>query len=263
MDMDERRDEHAVRDYYDAWSQRYLESFGDIFQAARAGHDDDLISHVVRAAGITDGMRLLDAGCGVCGPSIRIARLANVTIDAITISPVQAELARKRVQEAGLADRITVHLGDFAELAAIFGADRFDRIIFLETLCHARLIDAVTRGCRDVLRPGGQVYVKDFYRKVYNDKAQRAWCDVVIERVEREFRLRVRDISELIHSMKQAGLEQTFFERLGFDVTFSWAEKFATTNQIDVFAGGSPIDWGDWYEVAYQKPQARSRSRGG
>ena len=254
--MDARRDEHAVRDYYDAWSARYLESFGDIFQAARADRDDDLIAHVVRAAGIADGMRLLDAGCGVCGPSIRIARLADVTIDAITISPVQVELARKRVAEAGLTDRITVHLGDFADLAAIFGPERFDRIIFLETLCHARQLDDVTHGCGEVLRPGGQVYVKDFYRKQYNDKAQRAWCDVVVQRVEEEFRLRVRDISDLIHSMKRAGLGQTLFERLGFDVDFSWAEKFATTNQIDVFAGGQPIDWGDWYEVAYEKPRA-------
>ena len=243
----------AVKDYYDDWNERYIESFGDIFQAARAMRDDDLIAHVVRMAGIQDGMRMLDAGCGICGPSIRIARMVNVSIDAVTISPVQAELARKRVQEAGLADRITVHLGDFADLAAIFGPDRFDRIIFLESLCHARDLDEVTRGCRKVLRPGGQVYVKDFYRKPYADPTQRAWSDVVVKRVEQEFLLSVRDISEVCDALARAGLYRTYCTKLGFDVSFTVSEKFAADNRIDVYVGGQPIDWGDWYDVACHK----------
>ena len=106
--MNAPRHDDAVKDYYDDWNERYIESFGDIFQAARTERVDDLIAHVVRMAGLQDGMRMLDAGCGICGPSIRIARMVNVSIDAVTISPVQADFARKRVQEAGLADRITV-----------------------------------------------------------------------------------------------------------------------------------------------------------
>ena len=251
--MNAPRHDDAVKDYYDDWNDRYINSFGDIFQAARAECDDDLIAHVVRMAGIQDGMRVLDAGCGICGPSIRIARIANVSIDAVTISPVQAELARKRVQDAGLADRITVHLGDFAGLAAIFGPDRFDRIIFLESLCHARRLDEVTRGCRDVLRPGGQVYVKDFYRKPYDDPAQRAWSDVVVGRVEQEFLLSVRDISEVCDSLARAGLYRTYCTKLGFDVSFAVSEKFAADNRIDVYVGGQPINWGDWYDVAFHK----------
>ena len=221
----------AVKDYYDDWNERYIESFGDIFQAARAMRDDDLIAHVVRMAGIQDGMRMLDAGCGICGPSIRIARMVNVSIDAVTISPVQAELARKRVQEAGLADRI----------------------IFLESLCHARCLEEVARGCRDVLRPGGQVYVKDFYRKPYADPTQRAWSDVVVKRVEQEFLLSVRDISEVCDALARAGLYRTYCTKLGFDVSFTVSEKFAADNRIDVYVGGQPIDWGDWYDVAFHK----------
>ena len=247
------RDDNAVKDYYDDWTARYLESFGDIFQAARAERDDDLIEHVVRMAGIEDGMRMLDAGCGVCGPSIRIARIANVAIDAVTISPVQADLARKRVQAAGLSDRITVHAADFSDLATIFGPDRFDRIIFLESLCHARRLDEVAEGCRDVLRHGGLVYVKDFYRKPYGDPALRAWADAVIERVKEEFRLSVRDISEVCGALTRAGLEQDYCTKLGFDVSFAVSERFAETNRIDVYAGGQPIDWGDWYDLAYRK----------
>ena len=245
--------DNAVKDYYDDWTSRYLESFGDIFQAARAVRDDDLIEHVVRMAGIEDGMRMLDAGCGVCGPSIRIARIANVAIDAVTISPVQAELARTRVQAAGLSDRITVHTGDFADLAAIFGTDRFDRIIFLESLCHARRLDEVAKGCRDVLRHGGRVYVKDFYRKPYGDPTQRAWADAVIERVKQEFRLSVRDISEVCDALAGAGLQQDYCTKLGFDVSFAVSERFAAANQINVYAGGQPIDWGDWYDLSYRK----------
>ncbi len=253
VSMNAPRPDDSVKDYYDDWTGRYIESFGDIFQAARARCDDDLIAHVVRMAGMRGGMRVLDAGCGVCGPSIRIARIVDVAIDAVTISPVQAELARERVREAGLSDRITVHLGDFAALPTLFEPDRFDRIFFLESLCHARDLDEVTRGCREVLRPGGQVYVKDFYRKPYEDPQQRAWSEVVMERVEKEFVLSVRDISEVCDALARAGLYRTYCTKLGFDVSFTVSERFAADNRIDVYVGGQPINWGDWYDVAFHK----------
>lgn len=242
-----------VRRYYDEWTGRYLDAFGDVFQAARAERDEDLIDYFIRSAGIKDGMRLLDAGCGVCGPSIKIAKIMNVAIDAVTISPVQAELARKKVQESGLSDRITVHLGDYSDLDTIFGSALFDRIIFLESLCHASRLKEVARGCQVVLRPGGQVYIKDFYRKHQSDPSRRAWADVVIDRVKREFVLSVRDVAEVRNALAGAGLEEISCRPIGYEHTEYFQDKFATANRIDLFKGGSRIDWCEWLELLYEK----------
>ncbi|MBU3665936.1 MAG: methyltransferase domain-containing protein [Chthoniobacterales bacterium] len=248
-----RRRRQSVRQYYDAWTDRYLDSFGDVFQAARAERDEDLIAYFVRMAGIEDGMRVLDAGCGVCGPSIRIAQIADVKIDAVTISPVQADLARQRVRESGLSDKIKVHLGDYSELGAMFGHDCFDRIIFLESLCHAKRLGKVAGECRDVLRKGGQVYVKDFYRKHHSDPARKAWADVVSSRVEREFRCNVREVSAVRAALAEAGLEEVTCRPIGFELSEFFMEKFATTNQINIFEGGERVDWCEWLELSYKK----------
>ena len=245
--------EKVVEAYYDDWTDRYLESFGDVFQAARAKDDDELVAHYVKMAGIEDGMHILDAGCGVCGPSIRIAKMRDVRIDALTISTVQANHARQRVRDAGLDDRITIHQGDFTNLRSIFETERFDRIYFLESLCHGYELDKIAKGALAVLKQQGCLYVKDFYRRPY-EGLKRSWSDVVISRVEKVFCLRVRDIAEVNEAMMEEGFELEQYRKLSFDYNFEMAERFAQTNRIDVFEGGEPIDWGDWYECLFKKP---------
>ena len=60
-----------------------------------------------------------------------IARaLLDVVIDGVTISDVQAKLGRRLVAEAGLADRVRVHLADFHRLP--FPDASFDVALYLE-----------------------------------------------------------------------------------------------------------------------------------
>lgn len=62
-----------------------------------------------------DGLRILDVGCGLAWSSVGLARhFPGATVDAVDLDPVTVDLARRTVSEAGLADRVTVHLGDAA-----------------------------------------------------------------------------------------------------------------------------------------------------
>ncbi|MGI9051972.1 MAG: class I SAM-dependent methyltransferase [Ilumatobacteraceae bacterium] len=70
------------------------------------------------------GVRLLDVGCGWGSMAIHAALHHDVTVVGITISRAQADLARKRVAEAGVADRVGIRLQDYREL----GGERFDAI---------------------------------------------------------------------------------------------------------------------------------------
>jgi len=245
-----------VGEYYDQWTDRYIDSFGDVFQACRPARTEHLIAHIIQSADISPGMRLLDAGCGVCGPSIRIAQAVDVQIDAITISTVQAEIARERVEQAGLSDRITVHQGDFSKLSESFQPDFFDRIVFLESLCHAVSVDQVLVTVHQVLKTDGQVYVKDFFRRHYEDNSQAEWVAIVVGRVEKEFRVRVRDVSDVMNSCTRAGFEQVLEQPVGFESTITEWQQFAIANDLNLYAGGKPIEWSDWIELAYRKPNA-------
>lgn len=115
-------------------------------------------------AGVQPGERVLDLGCGVCGPACDLVRAyEGLTVDAVTLSPVQARMARERVAEAGLSDRITVHEADYHELAFADGA--YDRVLCLESTGYSYDPDRLFAGIFRVLRPGGQLYIKDLYAK--------------------------------------------------------------------------------------------------
>jgi cyclopropane-fatty-acyl-phospholipid synthase len=72
---------------------------------------------ICRKLGLQNGMRLLDVGCGWGGMVIHAARHYGVSAVGVTISGQQADLASKRVAEAGLADRIEIRLQDYRDVS--------------------------------------------------------------------------------------------------------------------------------------------------
>jgi cyclopropane-fatty-acyl-phospholipid synthase len=86
------------------------------------------IDRLLDIAGVGEGTRLLEIGTGWGELSIRAAdRGAQVT--TVTISVEQAELAAKRIHDAGYADRIEVKLQDYREIRG-----QFDAIVSVEMI---------------------------------------------------------------------------------------------------------------------------------
>jgi cyclopropane fatty-acyl-phospholipid synthase-like methyltransferase len=118
--------------------------------------------YLAELAGVAPADRVLDAGCGIGGPAMAIARaLPDVVIDGVTISEVQAKMARRLVAEAGLADRVRVHLADFHYLP--FPDGSFDVALYFEVTGYSPNRAALYRESARVLKPGGTVYVKDLF----------------------------------------------------------------------------------------------------
>ena len=77
-----------------------------------------------------DSLRALDLGCGTGATAVRLAR-SGLQVTLLDSSPAMLDLAQRAAQEAGIAEKITVKLGDAARLADLFPAESFDVI-----LCH-------------------------------------------------------------------------------------------------------------------------------
>jgi len=159
----------VVREYWKNTHTLYLENVGTTFQAGRikVGPGEDPATgsnlYLATAAGIRPGHQVLDAGCGVCGPSIDIARnIEGVRIAAITISPEQAATASELVRKAGLQKRVELVVGDFHRLP--FAASLFDLVCFFESSCYSYDLRLLFSEVRRVLRPGGHVYLKEVFR---------------------------------------------------------------------------------------------------
>jgi cyclopropane-fatty-acyl-phospholipid synthase len=78
-------------------------------------------------AGLGAGQHVLEIGCGWGGFALEAARRYGCRVTGITLSQRQLELARRRVAEAGLADRIELRLQDYRDVRG-----RFDRIVSIE-----------------------------------------------------------------------------------------------------------------------------------
>jgi cyclopropane fatty-acyl-phospholipid synthase-like methyltransferase len=162
-----------IRSYYDIATPAYLKSVGTTIQSglvekgviesapnAEAARASNL--YCASMAGIKPGDRVLDAGCGVCGPSIDIASaIQGVLIDGITLSLVQAEIGTGLVQEAGLAGVINVFVGDYHYLP--FTDETYDIVLFLETAGYSYSTERLFSEVFRVLKPGGTLYIKDVF----------------------------------------------------------------------------------------------------
>jgi len=161
----------SVRSYYDRTTELYLRHLGTTLQAGvlswrhGASGATQFPKHnlfFAERAGIRRGARILDAGCGVCGPSIDIASgIDDVCFDCVTISPVQASIAKQNVDHRGLRSRVRVQVGDYHHLP--FQDDFFDSAVFFESACYSYDQGALFQEVRRVLTPAGRLYVKDVF----------------------------------------------------------------------------------------------------
>jgi cyclopropane-fatty-acyl-phospholipid synthase len=117
-------------------------------QAAKHG----LIS---RKLALRRDMRLLDIGCGWGSMLIHAAREFGVRGVGVTVSTRQAELAEKRVAEAGLADRIEIRLQDYRDV----DDGPYDAISSIGMFEHVGLsqLEVYFEHCYGLLRPGGRM----------------------------------------------------------------------------------------------------------
>jgi cyclopropane-fatty-acyl-phospholipid synthase len=99
------------------------------------------------------GMRVLDVGCGWGSFAIHAARNHGVQVTGITISPSQAELARRKVAEAGLDGQVEIRVEDYRQLPHA----SFDAIASIGMSEHVgdSQIDVYARTLFSLLRPGG------------------------------------------------------------------------------------------------------------
>lgn len=101
---------------------------------------------------VSPAVKLLEIGCGWGGFAEFAAKTFGARVVGLTISTEQRDFARKRIHEAGLAEKVEIRLQDYRD-----ERDRYDRIASIE------MIEAVGEQfwpryfaqLRDPLLPGG------------------------------------------------------------------------------------------------------------
>ncbi|HLT26506.1 MAG TPA: cyclopropane-fatty-acyl-phospholipid synthase family protein [Zeimonas sp.] len=114
------------------------------------------LDHICRKLMLAPGQKLLDIGCGWGAMVIHAAREYGVQAIGVTLSTKQYELARERVREAGLEDRVEIRLQDYRDVP---DTERFDRISSIGMFEHVGLknLRAYFDRIHALLEPGGIV----------------------------------------------------------------------------------------------------------
>ncbi|MFI8941425.1 class I SAM-dependent methyltransferase [Streptomyces syringium] len=173
-----RRDKAAISHHYDVgnpfyervlgpsmvYSCAYWESSGSTLEEAQRAKLD----LVCRKLALEPGQRLLDVGCGWGSMVLHAAREYGVSAVGITLSEEQAAYARKRVAEAGLADRVEIRIQDYRE---IFDGP-FDAISSIGMAEHvgSALYAEYAAELYGLLKPGGRLLNHQIARRPLRDE---------------------------------------------------------------------------------------------
>jgi tocopherol O-methyltransferase len=129
----------------------------------RHGQSLDNMNRVMAdIARVSQGDRVLDAGCGVGGAAFWLARERSARVHGITIVPSQAVRARRIAASRRLESRASFSCQDFCRTA--FADETFEVVWARESVCHAEDKAAFLTEASRVLRPGGRLVVADFTR---------------------------------------------------------------------------------------------------
>lgn len=118
-----------------------------------------LTVHMCDIAGVRDGQRLLDVGCGIGGTIASInTRFNGMSLTGINIDPRQIARAKSRVH-AREGNTIDFVVGDACELP--FPDASFDILLAVECIFHFPSRERFLAEARRVLRPGGRLCISD------------------------------------------------------------------------------------------------------
>jgi cyclopropane-fatty-acyl-phospholipid synthase len=159
------RDRRAVRHHYDVgndffalfldrsmtYSCAYWQAGATTLEEAQEAKLD----LVCRKLALKEGERVLDVGCGWGSFAIHAASRYGARVVGVTISAAQAELARRRVAEAGVGDLVEIRDADYREVSD----GPFDAISSIGMVEHVgeERIDLYAQRLAALLKPGGRL----------------------------------------------------------------------------------------------------------
>jgi cyclopropane-fatty-acyl-phospholipid synthase len=197
---------------------------------------------VCRKLRLKPGERFLDIGCGWGALVCHAARHYGVTAHGITLSDAQLAVARDKIDALGLADRVTVEIRDYQDLAG-----GYDKIASVGMFEHIGLknIPVYMKTVRGLLADGGLFLNHAISRRAKRRQSrfaaraeQRALVKYIFPGGELD------DVGHTVAAMEQAGFEVHDVEGLRWhyaETTRTWCERLSARRVEAERLVGAPI----------------------
>jgi len=249
-----------VGEFYNKNHDAFIKVYGEVIQAFRTNNLDNILNSQIESIGLKKDQKVLDAGCGVCGPARYFAKNVDCNIDAVTISEVQMNAAKQHIKNEKLEDKITVHLKDYHEVDKLFPKENFDVAYFLESFGHSNQKEKLLRSIWKVLKPGGEIYIKDLFRRISSSKLVQFKIDNEIQKINKAYYYDVADLNDFLTLVREIGYIIVFVKTI--DIPLEDFENLSISNEFQELTGIAKIDnWEkyifpiDFLEVKLYKPE--------
>ncbi|UCF85161.1 MAG: class I SAM-dependent methyltransferase [Desulfobacteraceae bacterium] len=150
-------------DYALNWSKDHLH-YGFWYEDTKT-HEESLVNTVKEVVNYLDlkpGERLLDAGCGVGGTCRYIVENMGIETVGITLSKRLLDAANELSKDIKNRFLLKIYLKDFNDTG--FEDSSFDKILGLESICHAENKEVFAREAYRLLKEGGRLVVADSFQ---------------------------------------------------------------------------------------------------
>lgn len=249
----------SVGRFYNETTDKFLDVYGEVIQAFRTKNVNDYLDYTIESAELKDGQAILDAGCGVGGPAGYFASKLNVNVQGITISAVQATKSKAVIADKTLKGTVSIQQGDYHQMRSIFGEDRFDRIIFLESFGHSAHQIQLIESAYACLKPGGILYIKDLFKREHPNAEDGAKIDTIINEINKAYCYNVADFSLIMKTIRR--LNFILLAVKTPEVKTGEFEHLTISNDFqNLFDIAKIVNWEnyvfpiDFYEVKVMKP---------
>lgn len=167
--------ERNVVGLYDEVTEVFVKAWGTnhihlaLFEPDDASDDPDgvmeralerMVEAIVAPAGIRATDHLVDAGCGVGGTALYLARRHGCAVTGVNINRKQLAMASANASETDVRDRVRFEYAD-CNRHLPFADDSVDAVVNIESAFHYSDRDTFFREVRRILKPGGRIVASD------------------------------------------------------------------------------------------------------
>ena len=166
-------------DFFALWLDSTMMYSSAIFERPEMRlHEAQLarLDHICRKLQLQPGDHVMEIGTGWGGFALHAARHYGCRVTTTTISAEQHQLARQRVVDAGLQDRITLLQDDFRDLQGQY--DKLVSIEMIEAIGHD-LLPTYFRKCSELLKPDGAMLLQAITMEDQRYEAYRKSIDFI------------------------------------------------------------------------------------
>lgn len=163
-----------IAEYYDRTQVHYQRAWDlNHSLAMHYGYTDEVVrsfrpslanmnQQMANYAQIKPGENVLDAGCGVGGSAIYLAKALKCKVQGISLSQLQITQAQQNAKLNGLDHLLDFSCQDFTETN--FSDASFDVVWGLESIVHQEDKSAFLREAKRILKPGGRIIMGEYLK---------------------------------------------------------------------------------------------------